>query len=99
MVVVAATMLAAVPLASAGTYDVVSCRAPGARGVNAAWTPFLSSFNGTTQPAGFDLIYDCPGAGSQLVARSAARPGQVAFWSHSANHRFAAPAGTASQSW
>ena len=34
MVVAAATMLTAVPGASAGTYDVVSCGAPGAGGVN-----------------------------------------------------------------
>jgi hypothetical protein len=95
MVVVGATLLAAVPSASAGTYDVVSCRAPGGGGVNSAWTPLLSSFNSTTQPEGFDLVYDCPGAGSQLTARSAARAGQDAFWSHSANHHFAAPPGTA----
>ena len=95
MVVVVGTMLVAVPTASAGTYDVVSCRAPGAGGVNSAWTPLLSSLDGSQQAAGFDLIYDCPGAGSQLIARSAARAGQDAFWLHSANHHFAAPAGTA----
>jgi hypothetical protein len=95
MVVVAATLLAGAPVAVAGTYDVVSCRAPGAGGVNSAWTPLLSALNGSQQPEGFDLIYDCPGAGSQLVARSAARAGQDAFWLHSANHHFAAPAGTA----
>ena len=95
MVVACAALLVAVPSASAGTYNVVSCRAPGAGGVNAAWTPLLDSFNHTTQPEGFELVYDCPGGGSQLTARSAARGGQDAYWSHSANHHFAAPAGTA----
>ena len=94
-VVIAATMLAGAPSASAGTYDVVSCRAPGASGVNSAWTPLLSALDGSQQPEGFDFIYACPGADSQLVARSAARPGQDAFWLHSANHHFVAPAGTA----
>ena len=37
--VVAATAVAGVPVASAGTYDVVSCGAPGAGGVNRAWQP------------------------------------------------------------
>jgi hypothetical protein len=94
VVVVAATLLAGAPAASAGTYDVVSCRAPGAGGVNAAWTPFLSSFNSTAQPEAFSFESSCPGASGQLSARSAARAGQVAFWSHSGNLRFAAPAGT-----
>ena len=95
MVVAAAALLAGVPSTSAGTYDVVSCRAPGAGGVNSAWTPLLSSLDGSQQPEGFNLIYDCPGAGGQLVARSGARAGQDAFWLHSANHHFAAPSGTA----
>ena len=45
MVVAAAAMLARVPTASAGTYDVVSCGAPGAGGVNAcvaAWSSAAS---------------------------------------------------------
>ena len=36
--VVAATAVAGVPVAVAGTYDVVSCNAPGAGGVNNAWS-------------------------------------------------------------
>ncbi len=93
--VMAATLFPSAPAAVAGTYDVVSCRAPGAGGVNSAWAPLLSALDGSQQPEGFDLIYDCPGASSQLVARSAARAGQDAFWLHSANHHFTAPAGTA----
>ena len=38
MVVAVATMLAAAPTASGGTYDVVSCNAPGAGGVNNSWS-------------------------------------------------------------
>ena len=41
MVVAAAALLARVPTASAGTYDVVSCGAPGAGGVNARVAPEL----------------------------------------------------------
>jgi hypothetical protein len=94
VVVVAATVLASAPAASAGTYNVVSCRAPGAGGVNAAWTPFLSSFNSTAQPEAFSFESTCPGASGQLSARSAAHAGQVAFWSHSGSLRFTAPPGT-----
>ena len=36
--VVAATAVGGTPVAEAGTYDVVSCGAPGAGGVNRAWT-------------------------------------------------------------
>ena len=35
--VVLATAAVGVPAASAGTYDVVSCGAPGAGGINRAW--------------------------------------------------------------
>ena len=41
--VVVATAALGVPAASAGTYDVVSCGAPGAGGVNRAWTPVSSA--------------------------------------------------------
>src|SRR5215207_5887983 len=43
-VVVAAALPAGAPPASAGTYDVVSCGAPGAGGVNRAWRPEFGAF-------------------------------------------------------
>jgi hypothetical protein len=93
--VVAATAAGGVPVALAGTYEVVSCRAPGANGVNSAWTPFLSALDGSQQPEAFEFFYDCPGAAGRLYARSTARAGQDAFWLHSGNHHFQAPSGTA----
>jgi hypothetical protein len=98
-VVVATTAALGAPVASAGTYDVVSCRAPGANGVNAAWTPFLNALDGSQQPDGFDFIYNCPGAGSQLIARSAARAGQDAFWLHRPTTTSRLPREPRSPSW
>ncbi len=83
------------PAAWAGTYDVVSCGAPGAAGVNKAWTPGLDSLNGTQMAAAFDFIAECPGTGTSLVAQSKQAPGVVAHWSHSAFWELQAPAGTA----
>ena len=69
MVVAAATLLAGVPTASAGTYDVVSCGAPGAGGVNRAWRP---------ECGGFDLDGDhAHPAGSRLVRHRRPVPGAV----------------------
>jgi hypothetical protein len=56
------------PAASAGTYDVVSCGAPGAGGINRAWQTM--SFDD-----GFwDVAASCP----ELSAWTERRPGMVA---------------------
>ena len=89
-----AAALAAPGSAAAGTYDVVSCRAPGADGVNRAWTPVFRSFNGGEPDKGFfDVYAECPGPRTLLLVRSLAA-GTAAYWSHSANLQFDAPAGT-----
>jgi hypothetical protein len=78
--------------AQAGTYDVVSCRAPGANGGNLAWTPGYGAYpNPDPQPTQFDVVQECPGPRSFLLARSRAVDGVDAFWAHSAYFRFDAP--------
>jgi hypothetical protein len=80
--------------AQAGTYDVVSCRAPGADGVNRAWVPQYGAYPdaNATQPGAFDVIEECPGARTFLLARSKGQDGVDAFWAKSAGFRFDAPA-------
>jgi hypothetical protein len=46
MLVGLAAGAAGAPWAWAGTYDVVSCGAPGAGGVNRAWRPEAGGFDG-----------------------------------------------------
>ena len=83
MVAVAAVLLAAAP-AHAGTYDVVSCGAPGAGGVNRAWV-------GEVVPAGGP--FTIAGCGSELLgATSSTR--QRAGYFQGVNWSFTAPAGT-----
>jgi len=78
--------------ARAGTYDVVSCRAPGSDGINRAWVAGYGAFpNPDPQPSQFDVLQECPGARSFLLARSRAQDGIDAFWLHSAYFRFDAP--------
>jgi hypothetical protein len=94
MVVVAATMLAAVPVASAGTYDVVSCGAPGAGGINRAWRPEAGGFDDGTvhvdpDPASYLISDQCP---SQLLIQTAAPPGNARFLT-GGSWIFDAPAG------
>jgi len=62
-------MLGAPAPASAGTYDVVSCGAPGAGGVNRAWQSY-----GTFDDRFFDLAPSCP----ELSAWSERRAGVTA---------------------
>lgn len=70
--------------ASAGTYDVVSCGAPGAGGANRAWV-------GEIVPAG--SAYSIADCGSELLgATSSAR--QRAGYFSGANWTFSAPSGT-----
>jgi hypothetical protein len=94
VVLVLAFGLTATP-ALAGTYDVVSCGAPGAGGVNRAWEPFMDAFApDTPEPGFFDYINECPGPRTFLLARSKAAPGVTARWAQSATWRLNAPAGT-----
>jgi hypothetical protein len=89
----AALALLAPAGAQARTYDVVSCRAPGADGINRAWTPQFSAYPDpkAAQPTLFDVIEECPGARSFLLARSKAQDGIDAGWARSAAFRFDAP--------
>jgi hypothetical protein len=77
--------------ARAGTYDVASCRAPGAGGINAAWKPGYGALDPTPTPEHFDVIQECPGPRTFLLARSKAQDGVGAYWAHSAFFRFDAP--------
>jgi hypothetical protein len=81
--VMGASLLFAAP-APAGTYDVLSCGAPGAGGVNRAWG------------AKVDVpgVYDVANCGSELFAAGSAAPNQTAPYFTSANWEFVAPTGT-----
>jgi hypothetical protein len=94
VVVVLAVGLTAAP-ARAGTYDVLSCGAPGAGGINRAWEPVLDAYPGNApEPGNFDFINECPGPRTFLLARSKAAAGFTAGWARSAFWRLTAPAGT-----
>jgi hypothetical protein len=75
----------------------VSCRAPGAGGVNRAWVPQFSAYPdpNATQPDAFDVVQECPGPRTFLLVRSRGQDGIDAFWAKSAALRFDAPARTA----
>lgn len=88
------------PGASAGTYEVVSCGAPGAGGVNLAWTPEFTSFtnpnNGqyfAPEPERYDLVDYCGASKPGLEARPKETLGDNGFL-RGAQWRFDAPAGT-----
>jgi hypothetical protein len=79
--------------ASAGTYDVVACNAPGANGVNNSWTPSVGNWDpGPLQPEMFDIDVDCAGG---LSVRSHSPEQGRAYYLASGAFRFVAPAGTA----
>jgi hypothetical protein len=80
--------------ATAGTYDVVSCNAPGAGGVNNAWTPAFTHFGNGPHPEAYDLFDDCRGTERALVARSHVGGEGNARFLTGAAWEFAAPAGT-----
>jgi hypothetical protein len=89
-----ALALLAPAVARAGTYDVVSCNAPGAGGVNhslsygaAAWDP---AENGAAQ-SWYEGDASCADG---LVARSSTVDGTQAHWLSGAGWAFDAPAGT-----
>jgi hypothetical protein len=94
----AVTALAAAMLwpaaAAAGTYDVVSCNAPGAGGVNNAWTPAFTHFGNGPHPEAYDLYDDCRGTERGLVARSHVGGEGNARFLTGAAWQFDAPAGT-----
>jgi hypothetical protein len=96
-VLVAALMALFAPAgARAGTYDVVSCRAPGADGINRAWVPQFSAYPdpAATHPDAFDVVQECPGPRTFLLVRSKAQDGVASFWAKSVGLRFEAPART-----
>src|SRR3954451_6330688 len=83
LVATAAGLLLAAP-ARAGTYDVVSCGAPGAGGINRSWV-------GEITPAGGPYaIADC---GSELLGATSSSQ-QTAGYFSGANWTFTAPSGT-----
>jgi hypothetical protein len=83
--VVAVAALAGAEPASAGTYDVVSCGAPGANGVNRAWQVY---------PGFDDRFWDAVASCPELLARSEPRPGVTAPYFTGAGFHVKAPAGT-----
>jgi hypothetical protein len=93
--VVLATAAVGVPAASAGTYDVVSCGAPGAGGINRAWGGEASGFqSGSTNippdPSSYVIADQC---GTQLLIQTAPPPANAPFLT-GGNWTFDAPAGT-----
>jgi len=56
--------------AHAGSYQVVSCNAPGADGVNRAWVGGPNAFNRAPEPQNYDVYDDCRGPERGLVART-----------------------------
>jgi hypothetical protein len=85
-IVVLVVLGALAPAASsqAGTYDVVSCGAPGAGGVNRAWTNDIAG-----DPANFTAS-NC---GSELLGATASNGGTASTF-QGVNWTFTAPAGT-----
>jgi hypothetical protein len=88
--VVLATAAVGVPAASAGRYDVVSCGAPGAGGINRAWRAEASAYPPLTpEPASYVISDQC---GTQLLIETAPPPGNAGFLT-GGNWVFDAPAG------
>jgi hypothetical protein len=91
--VVLAGACAAAPVASAGTYDVVSCGAPGAGGINRAWQPEYGGYppaGVAADPSSYVIADQCP---SQLFISSAPPDGTTARFLTSGNWVLNAPAG------
>jgi hypothetical protein len=91
---VAAIALVAVAAgqASAGTYVVVSCQAPGADGRNNAWTQHIDAYPGVEpQPTAYAVTQECRPGGRGLYVESTG--GADARFLTSAYFKFAAPAG------
>lgn len=91
VLVVAATALVSVPVAAAGTYDVVSCGAPGAGGINRAWRADVYGVPPiAADPASYTIADQC---GTQLFIGTAPPPANAPFLT-GASWVFDAPAGT-----
>jgi hypothetical protein len=86
-------VLLTVPSAAAGTYDVVSCGAPGANGINRAWqvapdfddrfwdvTPSCPSLSATSEPRAGVVAPNFTGAGFQLTAPAGALLDRMVIW-------------------
>src|SRR3954454_20603961 len=95
--VVLATAGVGVPAASAGRYDVVTCNAPGAHGVNNAWSYYVGTLDGSPPSAedlsNYALGGDCASSNGLRVGSNPAGPRTVR-WGTFANLRFTAPADT-----
>lgn len=79
--------------ASAGTYVVSSCQAPGADGRNNAWTPHVDAYPGVEpQPTAYAVAQECGPGGRGLYVESTG--GADARFLTSAYFKFTAPAGT-----
>jgi hypothetical protein len=79
--------------ASAGTYVVASCQAPGADGRNNAWTPHVDAYPGVEpQPTAYAVSQECGPGGRGLYVESTG--GADARFLTSAYFKFTAPAGT-----
>ena len=89
-----ALALLAPAVAEAGTYDVVSCRAPGAGGVNNSLEYSAGSVDpqyAAAAPGWYEAETSCADG---LVARSRTVDGTFAKWLTGAGWSFTAPAGT-----
>src|SRR3954447_8317110 len=90
----AATTLG-VPVARAGTYDVVSCNAPGAGGVNNSWSWGVEAFGSSVSgddPDHFAVTGSCS---SPTGLRGGSNPSASASrWGLIGRFKFVAPAGT-----
>jgi hypothetical protein len=94
IVVAGAALLAGAPVAVAGTYDVVACNAPGAKGVNNSWSWSVGALD--NMPAGDQAHYALLGScASPTGLSSSSRPAYDRVrWGTWANFGFTAPAGT-----
>ena len=92
LIAIALALLLAAP-ASAGTYDVVACNAPGANGVNRSWSPIVEAYPpNQPQPEIFDLRTGCT---TGLGVSSHSPEQRRASYSATGGFRFTAPPGTA----
>jgi len=82
----------AAPAASAGTYDVVSCGAPGAGDVNLAWVPEFGGFPPSVppDPSSYQLADRCLG---DLLVQSSSEADNARFLT-GASWVITAPSGT-----
>ncbi|HEX8104664.1 MAG TPA: hypothetical protein VF533_18750 [Solirubrobacteraceae bacterium] len=86
MCALAAAVVAAAGLpaaATAGTYTVRSCGAPGAGGANKAWTTGFTDLGGNAHPEQFNVVAQCPGNPSVLAMQSKNAAGVDATWTSS----------------